>query len=231
MLASVNELPSATIPPGLGRGDDIDTADEVPIPGDLADRHDDRGGKVSRWRDVIDLTGVAAGDPETRRQVLGQIDADGDVGQRRQPEGYRVADQQCAGRDRRGFGPAEGELPIRAGHDTGTSVAQPDMGGADGQLAVAVSIGEPHPHGVAADAGAGVHPQCLVAERRALGGRGSRRPGADPMLIIRHIRVSLRWPSGISNNDEYVTTRSSRHRPNALLELVRHSSGRWTNRK
>src|SRR5215469_8254230 len=64
------------------------------------------------------------------------------------------------------------------------------MSGAYRQLAVAVSIGEPHTYGVTADAGAGVHPQCLVAECCSLGGRRSRRPGADPMQIIRHISSS-----------------------------------------
>src|SRR5215469_5964489 len=88
------------------------------------------------------------------------------------------------------------------------------MSGAYRQLAVAVSIGEPHTYGVAADAGAGVHPQCLVAECCSLGGRRSRRPGADPMQIIRHIssssdgRAGYRTTTSMSQPDHHDTAQN-----------------------
>src|SRR5262249_8133709 len=56
----------------------------------------------------------------------------------------------------------------------------------DQELAAAVSVGKTHPQRVTADARADVHPQGVVAEGHALGGRGRRSPGADPVQIAWH---------------------------------------------
>src|SRR5216683_3121790 len=72
-----------------------------------------------------------------------------------------------------------------------------------------VAVSAP-PQGVAAEAGADVHPQRVVAERGALGGRGGGGPGANPMPIVLH-RISLR-----TRTDPPVARRPDTHEPTGL---------------
>ncbi len=172
---------------GLVRRQHVDAADEEPFVGDLADRHRDGGGKIARRRDVIGLPRIAPGDLEAGRDLAGQIERDRQVGQRLHVELDRVADYERARRDRRRTGAAKGELALRARHDRRALVPDPDIGGADRELAVAIGVRHPHPHGVAADTDARIHPQGVIVEahtgftRRRRGG-----PGADPMPVVVH---------------------------------------------
>jgi hypothetical protein len=52
---------------------------------------------------------VAAGYPEIGREIARQIDADRNVGQRRQSERDRIADGESAGCDGHGIGAAEAQ--------------------------------------------------------------------------------------------------------------------------
>src|SRR5260370_12483948 len=112
------------------------------------------------------------------------MNADREVAERGQGQRNGVADQERARGDGRGVGAAEGELAVRARDDGGAGVAQPDPRGPDDELAAAIGVGEAYPQGVAAEAGAHVHPQRVVAERGALRGRWGGGPGATPTPIV-----------------------------------------------
>ncbi len=194
MFESVSESPSATT--RLPGRQDIHPADEVPIVGYPADRPHRRRRKIPGGRNVVRLTRVTTGNAEIGRHVVGQIDANRQVRRRWEVERDRVADEQRAGRDGGRLGAFKGELPIRARDNAGAGVAQPDMCRADRELAVAVSVRQPYPQGIATDAGARVHPQGLIAEGGALGRLGGRGPGTDPMHIFWHVAMSLRRRDG-----------------------------------
>jgi hypothetical protein len=57
---------------------------------------------------------------------------------------------------------------------------------ADQELAAAIGIRDPHAKAAAANADPRVHPQGLIGEGAALGRRGRRRPGTDPMQFVGH---------------------------------------------
>jgi hypothetical protein len=168
-------------PPGLRRGQHVHPADEVPVVGELADRHGHRPREVARRRDVAGLARVAAGDPGGGRQIAGQVDADGQVAERRQGERDGVADQQRAGGDRRARRAAEGQRTVGARHDGRAALAQPHPRRADDERTLSVRVRQPDPERVAAEARPDVHPQRVVAEGHAVGRGGRRRPGADPV--------------------------------------------------
>ena len=172
---------------GLWRRQHIDAADEVPFVGDLADRHLDGGGKISRRRDVIGLPCIAPGDLEAGRDLAGQIERHRQVGQRLHVEMDRVADHERARRHRRRTGAAKGELALRARHNRRALVPNADISGANHELAVAIGVRHPHPQGVAADTDARMHPHGVIVEAHAGFTRRRRGgPGADPMPVVVH---------------------------------------------
>jgi hypothetical protein len=65
-------------------------------------------------------------------------------------------------------------------------VAQSQPGRADEKRTRPVGVRYSHPHPVAADADARVHPQGLIAEGAGLGGRWRGGPGADPVQVFWH---------------------------------------------
>ena len=165
----------------LPRRDDIDAADEVPVVGEAADRHDLFGGEISRRRDVVGLPRIAPGDPEARRQIVRQVHADGKVRQRREAQLDRIADDERAGGDRRPVLATEGEPPVGARHERRARRSAGRRSRADRQRTGAVGIRDAHAQRAAADADARDHPQRVVAEGGAFGGRRGRSPGADPV--------------------------------------------------
>src|SRR5207302_9401888 len=82
---------------------------------------------------------------------------------------------------------AKAQLAVGPRDDAGTRIAQRDMRAADVQWTPSIGVRNPHPQGVAAETGAHGHAQGLVGEGAGFGGCRSRGPGADPMLVLRHI--------------------------------------------
>ncbi len=103
MLASVSELPTRDDASGVARRQHVDAADEKPVAGHAADRHHGGTREIARGRNIIDLPRVTARYPEIGREVAWQIDADRNVGQGRQSERDRIADNEGTGRDRYGI--------------------------------------------------------------------------------------------------------------------------------
>ncbi len=142
----------------LPRRDDIDAADEVPVVGEAADRHDLFGREIPRRRYVVGLPRIAAGDPEARRQIPRQVHADGKVRQRRELKLDRIADDQRAGGDRGAWFAAEGEPAVGAPHNGRARAAQADTHRADRQRASAIGVRDAHAQHAATDADPGNHP-------------------------------------------------------------------------
>src|SRR5262249_35126193 len=137
--------------------------------------------------DVIGLSGIAPGDLEAGRDLAGQIERDGQVGQRRHVELDRIAEHERARRHRRRLGAAKGELARRARYDCRALVPDPEIGGTDRELAAAIGVRHPHAHSITPDTDAWMHPHGVIVEthpgftRRWRGG-----PGADPMPVGIH---------------------------------------------
>ena len=165
-------------------GHDIQAAQDVPIVHQLADRHVLGRRVVPEGRQIIGLAGVAASDLETRGNVIGQINADGDIGQRREFHLDGIADQNRADGDG-GFGrAAERDLPVGPRHHRGPARSAADIRRPDPQLAGAISIRQPNPECAAAEADARVHTQGQVGEGHAVRRGRCGRPCADPMFVL-----------------------------------------------
>jgi len=123
----------------------IDAADEKPVAGQAPDRHRRCLGEIARRRHVIGLAGIAAGNTEARRYVAGQINADRNVGERREIKLDRVADQHRAGGDHRAAAAPEGHFAGEARRHRRSAVAQPDLRRTDRQRTGAVGVRQPDP--------------------------------------------------------------------------------------
>ncbi len=115
-----------------------------------------------------------------------QVEADGQVAQRRHVQVDRVGQHRRSGRHRDRGRAAEGQHAVAAGHDVGAGLAQRDVGGADAQRRAAELVRHADAHLRTADAGMHNQAQGLVGEglglrrQRWTGGRSA--PGADPLL-------------------------------------------------
>src|SRR5438477_1051517 len=170
----------------LVRRDDVDAAEEVPVVGEAADRHELFGGEVSRRRDVIGLPRIAPGDPEARRHVTRQVHADGKVRQWRERQLDWIADDERAGGDRRAGVAAEGEPSVGARRRRRTGAAQANAGRRDHQGASPIGVRDTYAQPAATDTDPRDHSQRMVAEGGAFGRRRRRRPGADPVRVVSH---------------------------------------------
>ena len=85
----------------LGRRQHIDAAQEEPLVGQIADRHHRLGREIAGRRDVVGLPRIAAGDREIRQHLARQMKADREIGERRDLQLDRIAEQHRAGGDRR----------------------------------------------------------------------------------------------------------------------------------
>src|SRR5215467_1091845 len=81
------------------RGLDFDATEEIPVIDHAAREHHLLRGKIARWRNVAELAGIATSYTEACGQIVGDMEADGQILQRLHSELYGVADDECAGRD------------------------------------------------------------------------------------------------------------------------------------
>ena len=77
--------------PGRLRHANVDPAEEIPVVGGPADRQLDRLREVAGGRNIVGLPRIASGDPESRRDLAREVEAHGEVAERRQIEFDGVA--------------------------------------------------------------------------------------------------------------------------------------------
>ena len=165
---------------GGGRGEDIHAGQKGP------------GGDRLRIVQRGGVRYVAGGEPggllgrgmEARAEdVAGQVEADGQVGGGGHGELDGIAEDDGAGGDLHARPAAEGKGLVRRCDDGRARFAEGEMRGADVHGLGTEGVGEPHAHGVAADADVDDFAQGLVVEADVGLRRGGGGPGADPMCL------------------------------------------------
>src|SRR3984893_9804013 len=115
ILPSVSESPSVTMPPvsALASTSTPQTKNQSLVR--LAIGITCASAEITRRRDIVGLPRIAPGDLRIVEDFAGQIEADRKIGQRRQIERDRIAEQNNAGRYRRRRRDAKARLPGPAG--------------------------------------------------------------------------------------------------------------------
>ena len=115
--------------------------------------------------------------------VAGYVKADGQVGGGGDGELHGIADDDGAGGDLDPRPAAEGEGLVRSRDDGSAGFAERQVRRADVHGFGTEGVGEPHAHGIAADADVDDFAQGLVVEAHVGLGRGGGGPRADPMCL------------------------------------------------
>src|SRR6185312_9410872 len=153
------------------------------------------------------MTIAVTGDRKRFRHLARDIEADGKIAERFHLQIDRIANDERAGADDRRRLAAEGQLAIAAGDDAlAGTVAQRDMRGTDGELLIAVKIGEADAQPLAAEGRADNEAEGLVLERALIDRDQTGDPGAHPFLN-RHVAPPLCWLRSLGSAIALVETR------------------------
>ena len=171
---------------GRGAGLDVDLGQEVPVlAGDREGSSGLAAGVVTGPRDVTNLLGVAVVGRRPGRPA--RVEADRQVGLRRDGHGHRVTDGGRARRDGDRGASGEGDPVIGAGEDERSARGQAQVDLAERDRPGAELIGQPDPRRLPAGAGPDDVPDRLVIEpgrgeviRGGQLGRRGRHRGRGP---------------------------------------------------
>ena len=158
----------------------------------------------------------------SRRQPrrIGEVEADGEVAQRRHGSRHGITEDHCARTQPDGRQAAEGQHAIGGHIDRCAHAANGDVGCADDERPVAVLVRQPNPDAIATDRGADDEPDGLVEERRgAVDGIAwwpgrrvgrTRGPRGEPAARggLRTLRL---WPGAGAGEDKCGTRADAKH--------------------